>query len=63
MKREYRVTDELGKQRSVRKFQEMAEQGASVQLVLPLLEVMQSVQDGCGQWLGITYNVGWPPPC
>jgi putative transposase len=51
MKREYRVADELGKQRSVRKFQELAEQGASVQLVLPLLEVMQLVQDGCGQLL------------
>jgi hypothetical protein len=51
MKREYRVADELGKQRSVRKFQELAEQGASVQLVLPLAEVMQMVQDGCGQLL------------
>ncbi len=50
MKREYRVADELGKQRSVRKFQELAEQRASVQLVLPL-EVMQLVQDGCWQLL------------
>lgn len=51
MKREYRVEDELGKQRSVRKLYEMAEQGTSVQLVLPMLEVMQLVQDGCGQLL------------
>lgn len=51
MKREYRAADELGKQRSVRKFQELAEQGASVQLVLPLTEIMQMVQDGCGQLL------------
>jgi hypothetical protein len=51
MKREYRVADELGKQRSVRKFQELAEQGASLQMVLPLAEVMQMVQDGCGQLL------------
>ena len=51
MKREYRAADELGKQRSVRKFQELAEQGASVQLMLPLAEVLQMVQDGCGQLL------------
>jgi hypothetical protein len=51
MKRAYRVADELGKQRSVRKFQELAEQGTSVQMVLPLAEVMQMVQDGCGQLL------------
>ena len=51
MKREYRVADELGKQRSIGKFREFAEDGASVQLVLPLLEVMQLVQDGCGQLL------------
>jgi len=51
MKREYRVADELGKQRSIGKLRELAEEGASVQLVLPLLEVMQMVQDGCGQLL------------
>ena len=51
MKRGYRVGDEVGKQRSVRKFGEMGEQGATVQLVLPMLEVMQLVQDGCGQLL------------
>jgi transposase-like protein len=51
MKREYRATDELGKQRSIGKFREMADEGASVQLVLPLAEVMQMVQDGCGQLL------------
>jgi len=51
MKREYRVADELGKQRSIGKFREFAKDGASVQLVLPLLEVMQLVQDGCGQLL------------
>ncbi|HEX7774395.1 MAG TPA: hypothetical protein VF435_18365, partial [Pyrinomonadaceae bacterium] len=51
MKRGYRVADEVGKQRSIGKFRELAEQGASVQLVLPLLEVMQLVQDGCGQLL------------
>jgi putative transposase len=51
MKREYRVADELGKQRSIGKFRAMAEEGARVQLVLPLAEVMQLVQDGCGQLL------------
>ncbi len=30
MKREYRVADELGKQRSIGKFREFAEDGASV---------------------------------
>lgn len=29
----------------------VGEQGASVQLMVPLLEVMQLVQDGCGQLL------------
>ena len=51
MKREYCQADELGKQRSIGKFRAMAEDGASVQLVLPLAEVMQMVQDGCGQLL------------
>src|SRR5215207_1160930 len=51
MKREYRQADELGKQRSIGKFREIAEDGASVQLVLPLVEVMQMVQDGCGELL------------
>lgn len=51
MKRGYRVRDEVGKQRSIGKFRELAEEGTSVQLVLPLLEVMQLVQDGCGQLL------------
>ena len=51
MKRGYRVADEVGKQRSIGKFRELAEQGASVQLVLPMLDVMQLVQDGCGQLL------------
>ncbi len=51
MKRGYRVGDEVGKQRSIRQFREVAAQGATVQLVLPLLEVMQLVQDGCGQLL------------
>ena len=51
MKREYRQADEVGKQRSIGKFRTMAEEGASVQLVLPMLEVMQLVQDGCGQLL------------
>ena len=57
MKKEYRVADELGKQRSIGKFREFAEDGTSVQLVLPLLEVMQwsrmaaascCVKLGCG---------------
>jgi hypothetical protein len=43
MKREHRVADEVGKQRSIGKFREIAEQGATVQLVLPMLEVMQLV--------------------
>ncbi len=51
MKRGYRVGDEVGKQRSIRKFREIAEQGATVQLVLPMVEIMQLVQDGCGQLL------------
>lgn len=51
MKRGYRVGDEVGKQRSIRKFREIAEQGAEVQLVLPMVEIMQLVQDGCGQLL------------
>ena len=51
MKREYRATDELGKQRSISRFRELAAEGASVQMVLPLTEVMQLVQDGCGQLL------------
>jgi transposase-like protein len=51
MKREYRQADELGKQRSIGQFRAMAEDGTSVQLVLPLVEVMQLVQDGCGQLL------------
>jgi hypothetical protein len=41
----------FGKQSSVRKSRELAEQGARVQLVLPMIEVMQLVQDGCGQLL------------
>ncbi len=51
MKKEYQVRDELGKQRSIRKFREIAEQGSTVQLVLPMVEIMQMVQDGCGQLL------------
>ena len=51
MKRGYQVKDEVGKERSIRKFREIAEQGSTVQLVLPMLEVMQLVQDGCGQLL------------
>ena len=51
MKRGYQVGDEVGKQRSIRKFREIAEQGATVQLVLPMVEIMQLVQDGCGQLL------------
>lgn len=51
MKREYRQADELGKQRSIGKLRAMAEDGASVQLVLPVVEIMQLVQDGCGQLL------------
>lgn len=51
MKKEYRVAEELGKQRAIGKLRAMAEAGASVQLVLPLVEVMQMVQDGCGQLL------------
>lgn len=51
MKRGYRQADELGKQRVIGKFRALAEEGASVQLVLPLVEVMQMVQDGCGQLL------------
>jgi hypothetical protein len=51
MKRAYRQADELGKQRAIGKFRELAAEGASVQLALPLAEVMQMVQDGCGQLL------------
>ena len=51
MKRAYRQADELGKQRAIGKFRELAAEGASVPLALPLAEVMQMVQDGCGQWL------------
>ncbi len=51
MRRGYQVGDEVGKQRSIRKFREIAEQGAEVQLVLPMVEIMQLVQDGCGQLL------------
>ena len=51
MKIGYQAGDEVGKQRSIRKVREIAEQGSTVQLVLPLLEVMQLVQDGCGQLL------------
>ena len=51
MRRGYQVGDEVGKQRSMRKFREMAEQGAEVQLVLPMVEIMQLVQDGCGELL------------
>ena len=51
MKRGYRQADELGKQRAIGKFRALADEGASVQLVLPLVEVMQMVQDGCGQLL------------
>ena len=51
MKRGYRVADELGKQRSIGKFREFTADGASVQLMLPLAEIMQMVQDGCGQLL------------
>jgi len=49
MKREYRAADKFGKERSIGGFREMAEDGASVYLVLPPLEVMQLVQDGCSQ--------------
>lgn len=51
MKKAYCATDELGKQRSIGKFRAMAAEGASVQMVLPLTEIMQLVQDGCGQLL------------
>jgi hypothetical protein len=51
MKREYQAGDEVGKQRSLGKFREMAEQGATMQLVLPMVEIMQLVQDGCGELL------------
>ena len=51
MKRGYRQADELGKQRAIGKFRELAAEGTSVQLALPLAEVMQMVQDGCGQLL------------
>lgn len=49
MKRKYRAADEFGKERSIGGVREMAEDGASVYLVLPPLEVMQLVQDGCSQ--------------
>jgi len=41
----------LGSKDQIGKFRAMAEDGASVQMVLPLAEVMQMVQDGCGQLL------------
>ena len=51
MRRGYQAGDQVGKRRSVRKFREIAEQGTTVQLVLPLVEILQLVQDGCGQLL------------
>jgi putative transposase len=51
MKKGYQGGDEVGKQRAVRKFREIAEEGTTVQLVLPMVEIMQLVQDGCGQLL------------